>query len=337
MNTAPFDDLPAAIDQVVSKHGPWTAMSIHLGNGIYTREPVIPDGRLPRLVQIAADLSHKPLDQCRVLDLACLEGHYAIEFGLQGSDVVGIEIREANLAKAEFSRQTLGIDNVRFVQDDVRNLSEEKYGRFDIILCYGILYHLDAADALEFVQRIHSVCNGLVIFDSFFSVKQETQYQFEGNDYWGRYYTEHEEDANTEEKISELFSSIDNTHSFWLTSPSMLNLLVDVGFSSAYQVLSPRYPAEMKDRPTIVAMARKSQPVLSSPIVAEFDFGRHLETPMTVIHHTQMEYSWLHHAAKRILPSSIKDTIKPLLRRLGLLHADPTPIGLKEYENHRNQ
>ena len=50
----------------------------------------------------------KPLSECRVLDLACLEGHYALEFAAHGAEVVGIEGRAASVAKCDFARDALG-------------------------------------------------------------------------------------------------------------------------------------------------------------------------------------------------------------------------------------
>ncbi len=67
----------------------------------------------------------------------------AVELARLGANVVGIEGREANLAKARFAKEALSLENPEFHQDDVRNLSKEKYGRFDVVLCLGILYHLN--------------------------------------------------------------------------------------------------------------------------------------------------------------------------------------------------
>src|ERR1700712_2944833 len=109
------------LQSVIDEHGPWTAMAIRLKDGSYTRAPAI-DYRLRRLLQVSVDLVGKPLTQCRVLDLACLEGHYAIEFALHGAEVLGIEGRAASVAKCEFVQRNLGLERARFVQDDVRNL-----------------------------------------------------------------------------------------------------------------------------------------------------------------------------------------------------------------------
>ena len=75
----------------------------------------------------------------RILDLACLEGLFSLELAMQGARVVGVEIREGNLTKARFAAEALGVSGVEFVRDDVRNVDAGRYGRFDVILCSGIL------------------------------------------------------------------------------------------------------------------------------------------------------------------------------------------------------
>jgi hypothetical protein len=97
-------------------------MSIHLGGDTYTLPPA-PDTRLRCLVQVTSDLAGKPLSQLLVFYLACLEGHYAIEFAMQGAEAAGIEYRAESVAKARFVRDYLDLDRLTFYQDDVRNLS----------------------------------------------------------------------------------------------------------------------------------------------------------------------------------------------------------------------
>lgn len=149
-------------DELIAAYGPWTAHSVHLSENVYTFEHPHNDPRLRRFLQVAADIIAKPLDTLRVLDLACLEGHYGIEFALHGAKVVGIEGRDANLAKAQFAKDALSLSNLELVRDDVRNLSRERYGEFDVVLCLGILYHLDAPDAMELVKNVCEVVSGLL-------------------------------------------------------------------------------------------------------------------------------------------------------------------------------
>ena len=76
----------------------------------------------------------------RVLDLACLEGMTAIEFAKRGATTVGVEIRDHHLDKARMVADALGLDKSSFSTDDIRNVTPDKYGTFDIVICSGILY-----------------------------------------------------------------------------------------------------------------------------------------------------------------------------------------------------
>src|SRR5438270_9647666 len=145
--------------QFARDHGGWTAMAIKLADGSYTREPAI-DYRLKRLLQVASDVSKKPVDQCRVLDLACLEGHYAIEFAAHGAEAIGSEGRAISVAKCEYAREALGLSKASFVEADVRDFSVEEYGKFEIIVCSGLLYHLQADDAWQLLQAMWQACSG---------------------------------------------------------------------------------------------------------------------------------------------------------------------------------
>jgi len=174
-------------------------MSIKLPGGVHTREPAV-DHRLKRILQVCSDTVGKPLSQCRVLDLACLEGHYALEFAARGSEVVGIEGRAASVAKCNFARDALGFDRAAFHQDDVRNLSVEKYGVFDIVICSGLLYHLPAPDAWALIRAMHDLCTGLVVVDTFIALSDRVRVELDGTAYYGHVYGEHGTDESAEGK-----------------------------------------------------------------------------------------------------------------------------------------
>lgn len=59
----------------------------------------MPRTRLKRIVQVLNDVLPKPLRECRVLDLASLDGLFPIEFTQQGCETVGVELREQIIAK----------------------------------------------------------------------------------------------------------------------------------------------------------------------------------------------------------------------------------------------
>src|SRR5947207_2409975 len=241
---------------VVARHGEWTAHNIHLGGGLYTMGEYVRGDEIlaRRLLQIASDLTGRPLADLRVLDLACLEGLYAVEFARHGAAAVGVEIREANLEKARFAKEALGLERLEFVLDDVRNLSAEKYGEFDVVLCIGILYHLDAPDVFDFVHRMAEVCRRCLVIDTHVSNTNEVAVVYGGHEYAGRYFGEHAPDATTEEKAKVLWASIDNEKSFWLTRTSLYNLLARAGFTSVYECHNPAVRNKFGDRVTLVAV-----------------------------------------------------------------------------------
>ena len=274
------DEIKQKKREIIERLGPWTGGCIYLAEQIYTFDEPHWDSRLRRFVQIAADLTGEPLETLRVLDLACLEGQYGIEFALHGADVLAVEGREANLAKVRFAKEVLSLDNLELALDDVRNLNEECHGHFDVVLCLGILYHLDAPDVMDFVERISKVCRRITIIDTQISLSDEASYTWKGKTYWGQYGTEHDADATPEKKLGSLWYSLDNPRSFHFTRASLCNLLRHVGFTSVYECLNPyeyhnpnwplaaegnRYVV-WKDRITLVAIKGRHQTLLSSPI-----------------------------------------------------------------------
>lgn len=312
------------LQQVVEKYGPWTAMAIKLPEGLYTRQPAV-DYRLRRILQIASDLVKKPLSQCRVLDLACLEGHYGIEFALHGCTVVGIEGREASIAKCEFVKRELGLDRIQFFQDDARNLGPEKYGEFDIVICSGLLYHLPAKDAWNLLRSMHETCRGLVIIDTFIALSSQMTIEIDGSIYHGHIYREHDEADSADEKLKKLWASLDNDSSFWFTEPSLMNLLAKAGFSSLFDVLTPTMPGNLRDRKTYVAIKGSRTEIRSSEPTDAADQSDIPEGLNPRFDPSQIHRGKIFHAAKRLLPQSVKNIIKPVLRALRILPQDNTP------------
>ncbi|MDC0834411.1 class I SAM-dependent methyltransferase [Geitlerinema sp. CS-897] len=242
---------------IVEEFGPWTNHNVRLAPNLYTMgaSPSGAEVKLKRFLQIVSDFCGDDFSNLRVLDLACLEGLYGLELAMQGANVVGIEGRESNLAKARFVRETLGLENIKFHCDDVRNLSREKYGSFDIVLCIGIFYHLDAPDVFRFAENIAEVCSRLAIFDTHVSQTADRTYEYQGRTYQGRSYTEDHT----------AWGSIGNEESTWLTRPSLYGLLNDVGFASVYECHLPVVPKYVElrsrkqaDRSTFIAVKNRS-------------------------------------------------------------------------------
>jgi 2-polyprenyl-3-methyl-5-hydroxy-6-metoxy-1,4-benzoquinol methylase len=254
---------------IVEQYGPWTAYNIRLAGDLYTGGLEVYPVRLRRVLQIVNDLMPGPLTGLRVLDLACLEGLYALEFALHGAEAVGIEGREPNVAKARFAQEILGLTNVKFHQDDVRHLSRAEYGEFDVVLALGILYHLDAPDVFDFMANVADTCRRLAIIDTHISVAAKESAAWRGRTYWGRSILEHHAHTTREQRLKSLWASLDNPKSFWLTRASLYNLLRHVGFTSVYECHNPQIITNA-DRITLVAVKGQPAEVRTTPLLTGF-------------------------------------------------------------------
>src|SRR5215211_2825493 len=259
------------LDTLRREYGEWS-YDIPLSFDIWTRGNLrIPHTRLKRIVQVVSDLSHKPISECRILDLGCLDGLFSIEFALLGADTVGVEIREANIKKTIFCKEVLGLQNLDFRQDDVRNISVESYGKFDAILCSGILYHLPAIDAINLINTMYLMSNRLMVIDTHIALEANERVLHDSAEYWGSVYREFLDDTKPEDKAKALWASADNLTSFWFTRPSLINILTKTGCSSVYECFTPAHlnfgapGLEHQDRCTFIALKDELCELKTSP------------------------------------------------------------------------
>jgi len=244
-----------ALDELRQKYGDWTAHSIRLPDGSYTK-PSEPENHLlylRRILQAVGDLVGKPLENARVLDLACLEGGFSIEFALHGASVVAVDGRRQNLEKLEFARDKLGCSQIQVVQDDVRNITPARFGSFDAVLCLGVFYHLDAASLEPFLKNLWELSTRLVVIDTHISLFGGELLKVGDREYAGATQPEHGEKDDPAKIAQRSWASLDNRSSFYLTEAALLNLLSDLGFSSVYTCELPHYRI-MSDRRTYVAV-----------------------------------------------------------------------------------
>jgi len=288
MNNDNPEDIERKRQAIVEQYGEWTAHNIYLKENRYTYGPGVENflaqmrnhgAQLRRVVQVVSDITNQPLSELRVLDLACLEGLYGLELARHGASVVAIEGRPANIEKARFAQNVLGLENIEFVLDDVRNLSTEKYGRFDVVLCLGILYHLDAPDVFHFVEQVSDVCERAAVICTHVAKEASKSHWYKGKEYFGAPYSEPLIKDSQDEVVQAVWHSLDNEESFWFTRPSLFNLLTRVGFTSVYTCHAPAFPSTWKDpsapqkdvtfpaEDTLVAVKGKSAQLFSIPLL----------------------------------------------------------------------
>ncbi len=266
-----MENLKEALKRKKEELGEWTAHNIYLGEETFTLSNGIvgDEFKLNRIIQLISDFTDKPFNELRIFDLACLEGLYGIECARHGAEVVFLDAREVNLEKVEFINQLLGLEKVTYVKDDVRAINSSKYGKFDVVLCLGIFYHLDYPDLKPFIQRMAECSKGLVIFDTHISMTAGDKFEFEGVEYYGKRYMEHRSDAGEDEKERDLWKSIDNQFSYYLTKNSLLRMLTNSGFTSVAEAYIPHEPEKSYNRITLVAKKGDRQLIIGSPQIKE--------------------------------------------------------------------
>ncbi len=91
---------------------------------------------LGRLFGIAA----APATRCRVLELGCATGGNLIPMAwhLRNSEFVGVDLSAAQIDTGNAIIAGLGLENVRLVQADIRQL-DDGFGQFDYIIAHGVL------------------------------------------------------------------------------------------------------------------------------------------------------------------------------------------------------
>jgi 2-polyprenyl-3-methyl-5-hydroxy-6-metoxy-1,4-benzoquinol methylase len=190
-----------------------------------------------------------------------LEGGYTIQFARMGFESLGIEAREDNILKCNYVKSKLDLPNLNFVQDDARNLP--KYGRFDIVLCYGLLYHLH--DPVNFINSMSQCTNKMLLIHTHFAPDYDMRYGLgfindyliapvqkrtklferqknyrlskisENEGYKGRWYKEWNKNEKKERIEKMLWASYNNNQSFWLCKKDLTKAIHNAGFNNVFE------------------------------------------------------------------------------------------------------
>jgi Methyltransferase domain len=202
----------------------------------------------------------------RLADVGCLEGGYSVEFARMGFQVLGIEVRELNIAACNYVKSRVDLPQLEFVQDNALNIA--KHGVFDAVFCCGLLYHLDRPK--EYLETLSSVTNKLLILQTHFSLISRADGIFrlptavrwltdrllrkrepanfilsaptQNEGLPGRWFTEFTAGEHSDKKESAKWASWDNRRSFWIQREYLLQAIRDVGFDivlEEYDQLKP--------------------------------------------------------------------------------------------------
>lgn len=100
--------------------------------------------RLQMMFTALEGLFASDFSEITCLDLACNEGSFAIKMAERGwRDVLGIDCRRDHISKANLIRSVYGYENIRFERRDLTSLLRGQLSPVDVVLMFGILYHLE--------------------------------------------------------------------------------------------------------------------------------------------------------------------------------------------------
>ncbi|MED4585441.1 class I SAM-dependent methyltransferase [Brevibacillus choshinensis] len=100
-----------------------------------------------------------PLFGKSVIDVGCGTGRLTEFLIGQGANVFGVDGREDNIQQMHLFYPDVKAEAVDLETDDLLN-----YGPFDIVFCYGILYHL--SDPLHFIRNAEKLCSDMILIET---------------------------------------------------------------------------------------------------------------------------------------------------------------------------
>lgn len=130
----------------------------------------------------AALRGHFPqgLAQCSAVDLACHQGWFSHQLAHAGCrDVLATDARDEHIADVELISAACGLKQVRTLKRDVHQLRSADIGQFDVVLCFGLLYHLE--DPVGALRVTRDLCRGVCL------VETQIVPNLSGNVDWGNY------------------------------------------------------------------------------------------------------------------------------------------------------
>lgn len=154
----------------------------------------------------------------RILELGALEAADTVPLASRpGTEIVAIEGRAENLRRAEFVVDLHGLTNVRLVLADVEAGDLGAFGRFDAVVCSGILYHVGRP--WELLAAIAAITDNVFIWTHYWGDPDTTVEH-------GRYRVKEAREQFVEPRLRGL-----NAVSLWFDESSLFAALADCGFT----------------------------------------------------------------------------------------------------------
>lgn len=155
----------AVLKKRIQEMAPW-GYGIQLRNGLATAPPLAVERMVYRSHLITGTVRRLLGDDLRnstFIDFACNHGYFSLEMAFHGAkQVTGVDLRQENVAKANFLKDYFGIQNAVFLQKDIYDLDTSS--PFDVVFNLGVLYHI--TDPFRLMKLTYDACKRFAVVDS---------------------------------------------------------------------------------------------------------------------------------------------------------------------------
>lgn len=157
--------------------------------------------------------------------------------------------RYSIIASDKFAREVIALDarnvripenlpdNVKFMEANVMEIEDSFYAEFDLIFCFGLLYHLSALEQVNLLKSMRK-SKGQVWVDTHCCADNALNIVLESG-YLGTHYQEASSIGNM---IKNPRASVTTLVSFWPTKKSLLKMFKAAGFELVKEISPEHYP-----------------------------------------------------------------------------------------------
>ncbi len=158
----------------------------------------------------------------RILELGSLEGAHTTQLAARSGveEVIAIEGRAANIAKAELVRRIFHAENAKFIQANLEETDLTQFGKFDAVFCVGLLYHLP--EPWKLIEQLPRLAPQLFVWTHYADDQS-------ANETRGAYRGQLHHEGGPEEPLSGMSPT-----AFWPTLGSLSLMLTASGYSTIH-------------------------------------------------------------------------------------------------------
>jgi tRNA (mo5U34)-methyltransferase len=192
--------------------------------------------------QCLAELTPK-LNLQTAIDVGCGLGYFSQLLKSRGLSVTGVDGRQQNVEEAQRRNP-----DIRFCRFDAEDPGIRSLGKFDLVLCFGLLYHLE--NPMLAIRHLNELTGKLLLVEGVIQPGNETMMALI------------EETGHEDQGLNHI--------AFYPTEPCLLKMFYRAGFGHAYtfstQPNHPEYGA-FRGRPRIRTMLAASHNLVDSKLL----------------------------------------------------------------------